>query len=52
MPLTGDKPELTYKANFKMYVPAMSNLSGEHGGITFDHGSLIQMLRSRYIGIH
>ena len=38
MPLTGDKPELTYKANFKMYVPAMSNLSGEHGGITFDHG--------------
>ena len=21
-----------------MYVPAMSNLSGEHGGITFDHG--------------
>ena len=32
MPLTGDKPD------FKLYVPAMSNLSGEHGGITFDHG--------------
>lgn len=38
MPLTGTKPELTYKANFKMYVPAMSNLNGEHNGITFDHG--------------
>ena len=38
MPLTGAKPEVTYKANFKMYVPAMSNLNGEQGGITFDNG--------------
>lgn len=38
MPLTGENPEITYKANFKMYVPAMSSLNGEHGGILFDHG--------------
>ena len=39
MPLTSNKPEQTYKANFKMYVPAMSGLNGTRGGITFDHGT-------------
>ncbi len=38
MPLASENPEITYKANFKMYVPAMSGLNGEQGGIIFDHG--------------
>lgn len=38
MPLTGTSPEVTYKANFKLYVPAMKNLTGNINGITFDHG--------------
>lgn len=38
MPLISENPELTYKANFKVYVPAMKNLNGNVHGITFDHG--------------
>ena len=38
MPLESKTPELTYKANFKVYVPAMKNLTGTIHGITFDQG--------------
>lgn len=38
MPLSGDAAKQTYKTNVHLYVPSMSNLSGEMSGITFDHG--------------
>ena len=38
MPLSGTKPESTYKANFNLYVPSMQNLNGTYGGIKIDHG--------------
>lgn len=38
MPLTGAKPEQTYKANFSLYVPAMSRLDGTYDGITITNG--------------
>lgn len=38
MPLSGDAAKQTYKTNVYLYVPSMSNLSGEMSGITFDHG--------------
>lgn len=38
MPLTGAKPQQTYKANFNLYVPSMANLNGTFDGIEINNG--------------
>ncbi|MFR9098723.1 MAG: NEAT domain-containing protein [Anaerostipes hadrus] len=38
MPLTGAKPQQTYKANFKLYVPSMANLNGTYDEIEINNG--------------
>lgn len=38
MPLSGSKPEQTYKASFNLYVPSMKNLNGIYDGIAINNG--------------
>ena len=38
MSLTGAKPQQTYKANFKLYVPSMANLNGTYDEIEINNG--------------
>lgn len=38
MPLDGEKPQQTYKANFNLYVPSMANLNGTYDGIEINNG--------------